>query len=138
MIILYNNLVQVIKLKGGENNGTKTDEWKFVITFINLDVNQNANTGKELKAKLIIQSEKRNYLAMNTSGDTYRSDEYRNYIKEVEYVNYIAEDIEDKTHWDLSTDKDNSMVAWLEDTGETIKKGEETSSIIINNINMDT
>ena len=37
------------------NNTATIENWKVVITLINLDVNQNENTGKEINAELIIQ-----------------------------------------------------------------------------------
>ena len=37
--------------------GTQTQEWEITITFINLDTDQNTNTGKRFSASLVIQQE---------------------------------------------------------------------------------
>ncbi len=39
------------------NNTQTTQEWKVVVTLINLDINQNDNTGKELIAEVIMQKD---------------------------------------------------------------------------------
>ena len=39
------------------NNATTTQEWRVVVTLVNLDVNQNDNTGKTFEAELIIQED---------------------------------------------------------------------------------
>ena len=39
------------------NNTATIENWRIVITLINLDVNQNDNTGKEISAEIIIQKE---------------------------------------------------------------------------------
>ena len=39
------------------NNIAAIENWRIVVTLINLDVNQNDNTGKEVSAKIIIQKD---------------------------------------------------------------------------------
>ena len=50
-------------------DGTKTDTWEVKITLINLEKNQNLNTGKKLTGKVIIQHEK-----IKDALDTLKSD----------------------------------------------------------------
>ncbi len=52
------------------NNATATQEWRVVVTLVNLDVNQNDNTGKTFEAELIIQEDE---LALGFTGTIYRN-----------------------------------------------------------------
>ncbi len=52
------------------NNATTTQEWRVVVTLVNLDVNQNDNTGKTFEAELIIQE---NELDLGFTGTIYRN-----------------------------------------------------------------
>ena len=45
------------------NNETTVETWRVVITMINLDVNQNDNTGKTIEANLVVQKNSMNSLA---------------------------------------------------------------------------
>ena len=45
------------------NNQTTVETWRVVITMINLDVNQNDNTGKTIEANLVVQKNSMNSLA---------------------------------------------------------------------------
>ncbi len=47
------------------NNQTTIETWRVVITMINLDVNQNENTGKEISGRIIIQKDDLNYCEKN-------------------------------------------------------------------------
>ncbi len=51
------------------NNAATIENWRVVLTLINLDYNQNENTGKEVSAELIIQQEPMN---MGLNGTIYR------------------------------------------------------------------
>ena len=55
------------------NNTATIENWRVVITLINLDVNQNDNTGKEISAEIIIQKEE---LVIPLSGYIYRNNIY--------------------------------------------------------------
>ena len=52
------------------NNATTTQEWRVVVTLVNLDVNQNDNTGKTFEAELIIQEDE---LDLGFTGTIYRN-----------------------------------------------------------------
>ncbi len=52
------------------NNTATIENWRIVITLINLDVNQNDNTGKEFEAEIIIQQEEMN---LGFTGTIYRN-----------------------------------------------------------------
>lgn len=40
------------------DDGFKEDDWEITLTFVNLNSNQNENTGKKVKGKLLMQQEK--------------------------------------------------------------------------------
>ncbi len=49
---------EAINVEGGdEQNHTTTDTWEIIVTFMNLETDQNLNTGKKLEGKVIIQKE---------------------------------------------------------------------------------
>ena len=52
------------------NNTAAIENWRVVITLINLDVNQNDNTGKTISAEIIIQQ---NELDLRLNGIIYRN-----------------------------------------------------------------
>ena len=52
------------------NNATTTQDWRIVVTLVNLDVNQNDNTGKTFEAELIIQEDE---LDLGFTGTIYRN-----------------------------------------------------------------
>ncbi len=52
------------------NNMATIENWRIVITLINLDVNQNDNTGKEVSAQIIISKEEVN---VGFTGTIYRN-----------------------------------------------------------------
>ena len=51
------------------NNTATIENWRIVITLINLDVNQNDNTGKEISAEIIMQKDE---LSLEFTGTIYR------------------------------------------------------------------
>ena len=58
-----------------------------------------------------------NYMK-NISADTFRSDEYREKIKNVSFVDYI-DTSNAVVQWDVSELEDNSIVAWLDNNTES-------------------
>ncbi len=52
------------------NNTATIENWRIVITLINLDVNQNDNTGKEVEAEIIIREDELN---LGLTGTIYRN-----------------------------------------------------------------
>ncbi len=52
------------------NNTATIENWRIVITLINLDVNQNDNTGKEINAEIIISKEE---VDLGFTGTIYRN-----------------------------------------------------------------
>ncbi len=51
------------------NNTATIENWRIVITLINLDVNQNDNTGKEISAEIIIRQDE---MSLGFTGTIYR------------------------------------------------------------------
>ena len=52
------------------NNTAAIENWRIVITLINLDVNQNDNTGKTIEAEIIIRQDE---LSLGFTGTIYRN-----------------------------------------------------------------
>ncbi len=48
-----------IKVEGDAGNHTTTDTWQIIVTYKNLEYNQNLNTGKSLTGQVIIQKEEK-------------------------------------------------------------------------------
>ena len=58
-----NGLITLFNNREITTTSSKEEKWNITITFVNYDENQNANAGKSMSAKVMIQKEKINLLA---------------------------------------------------------------------------
>ena len=58
-----NGLITLFNNREITTSSSKEEKWNITITFVNYDASQNANAGKSMSAKMIIQKEKINLLA---------------------------------------------------------------------------
>ena len=58
-----NGLITLFNNREIMTTSSKEEKWNITITFVNYDASQNANAGKSMSAKMIIQKEKINLLA---------------------------------------------------------------------------
>ena len=65
--ITYNKEINALE----SENGIKEENWEITLTFVNLNSNQNKNTSKKVKGKLLMQKEK----IIETIGDVCNSND---------------------------------------------------------------